>query len=171
MFDYVKFSEAHIEIILNLIDVESGALFTSLKIEESHRLKGRNEQHKARKKCLMIYSENLKNELEKTMVDFPFETVAKITKRGSIYIYSGSVDGVINDMVFDLFISEYDEEEDEFYEDLIGQIIVVDNEKGRGVKAGTKSQCEALDFTDSLDREEEYLVRIPKDIKSKIKCK
>ena len=52
-----------------------------------------------------------------------------------------------------------------------GQIIITDNEKGRGMKAGTKSQCDPLDFPiGSLDREEEYLVRIPKDIKSKIKC-
>ena len=74
-------------------------------------------------------------------------------------------------MIFDLFISEYDEDEDEYFEDLIGLILITDNEKGRGMKAGTKSQCDPLDFpAESLDREEEYLVRIPKDIKSKMKC-
>ena len=166
-----RYSVATIEVILKLINVETGVLFTTLKVSAKNEMKGRGKAHKSRAVCLTKYSESLSSELDNSMKEFPFESVAKITKRGAIYVYSGSVDGVMNDMIFDLFISEYDEDDDEYYEDIIGQIKVVDNEKGRGVKAGTKSQCEALDFSESLDREEEYLVRIPKDIKSKMKCK
>ena len=164
-------SVSKIEVILKLINIETGTLFETISLNARNTMKGKGKCHKSRGVCLSKYSSYLQETLNKTFLDFPFETNAKITKRGSVYVYSGSVDGVQNDMIFDLFISEYDEDEDEFFEDLIGQILIVDNEKGRGIKAGTKSQSDALDFSpELLDREEEYLVRIPKDIKSQMKC-
>ena len=166
-----KDSVSKIEVILKLINIETGVIFETISLNARNTMKGRGKCHKSRGICLTKYSSYLKETLMNLFQGFPFESTAKITKRGSVYVYSGSVDGLQNEMLFDLFISEYDEEEDEYYEDLIGQIIITDNEKGRGMKAGTKSQCDPLDFPiGSLDREEEYLVRIPKDIKSKIKC-
>ena len=164
-------SVSKIEVILKLINIETGVIFETISLNARNEMKGKGKCHKSRGICLTKYSSYLNETVNNLFQSFPFESTAKITKRGSVYVYSGSVDGVKNDMIFDLFISEYDEDEDEYFEDLIGQILITDNEKGRGMKAGTKSQCDPLDFpAESLDREEEYLVRIPKDIKSKMKC-
>lgn len=171
LFGSQRYCKAKIEVIITLSNVETGVLFQTFNISARNDMKGDwSKAPKSRAVCLGKFSNKLKDELEKSMSKFPFESIAKITKRGSIYVSAGSIDGIKNDMIFDLFISEYDEDEDEYYEDKIGQIVVTDNEKGRGIKAGTKSKCDALDFTESLDRDEEYLIRIPKEIKPKMKC-
>ena len=159
-------------LIIKLLNVETGVIFgESIQVWQKSEIKGSGKANKARAKCLAEFSGKLMLELDASMSDFPFERSVNISKRGSITIKAGSVDGVQNNMIFNLFILDYDEDEDEYYEDEIGQIIVIDNEKGGGIEAGTKSKCDPIDFNESLDKDYDYLVRIPKDIKSKMKCK
>ena len=165
---------------VKLLDVESGVIFKSFTIEKDHTIDSIKKYTDARREMLQKWSVELTSFFDESLKDFPFERKVTISRRGTISMQAGMVDGVENDMFFNLSVFdcyEDDNGEEVCEEEDIGLIKVVDNNRGRDTKAGSESKCEAVDFNEKLEQYNQddmpyvYLARTPRDITDKMRCK
>ena len=167
-----KESRATMEVRIQLLDLETGTNFLDFTVLAYHDVKGKQRFPIARSSALNKFVDNFKVQINEKMAEFPWESKGKF-KRGSLYLSAGIKGGVQNDMILDVILSEeeWDDDEEEYYtfEETVGQIVVSENNLGKKAKAGTRSKCTVI--SGNLTEGQSYVIRIPKNIQEKMRCK